>query len=917
MSRTSGITIQNNFSQGLITESTPLNFPKNASTDADNVIFDYTGRVIRRQEIDLEDGYSLGSSLTFTASDVYTEYRWQQASDKGFFSFLVQQAGNMIHFYDVSSTTTVSANKNVNTINLNSYLASGSTLVPASWPCQYAQGNGSLIIVSRAINPLLVKYDPATNTISVTPITLQFRDFAGLTDPYSDQTRPAFNTITDMKASANGVIHYYNLLNQGWWQGTITAGDLSATSALGQWDADATSGSPAVGTMPSNYDYVGYYRASATDAYDPQRLINFQQGNTPAPKGHFILKVGNTDRRQAVLDSGLTLDLNGVVVEIIPYSTGTLLGDIGTNSAQAFDNNYNPSSSLASQSDSFSGTTVTRTHYLGKDLGSGNAKKIDHGTWYGNKTTSTYHAARYGVTYFDKPPKIYYPDVTISLYASNSAPISATNGTVLGTAVYKAGANNKIDIPSSDKSTAYRYVWLTATYTEVKDSLALTQSGSTLYASELELWEAKTVANTATYNDIEKTTERPQTVTYYAGRAFYGALNSNSFATSIFFSQIIEKDAQYGFCYQLNDPTSEDLSTLLDSDGGVITIPDMGQLQTLFVYQTALIAIATNGVWIIRGSSGQSFKATDYVVRKISSQGSTSPLSVVDINGIPYWWAESGLMKLDYNPQFDSFSVNSITDTTIRKFFLDIPMTNRSEVKGDYDQYNQYAYWVYTNSTDQSMIGFDHILVYNARTNGFFSFSTNTGVGTPRIVGIKFVEDILGQTMPQLKLTTTVNIDSTHQYLTYASIDHTTPHYIDWYNYSHDIVGNATQEQDYVSYFVTNYELDGDTQRFVQPNYVMLFLDQPYDDAGDRIEQSAFLRGVFDFAISGDTGKWSSTAQSSQQIFNENLPLRSVNFRRLKIRGKGRCLQFRIHSETGKPFSIIGWSVWKTANAQD
>lgn len=918
MPRTSGITIQNNFSQGLITESTPLNFPKNASTDADNVIFDYTGRVSRRQEIDLEDGYSLGSSLTFTGNDVYTEYHWQQASDKGFFAFMVQQAGDTIHFFDTSSTTTLSPGKNANTITLSTYTANGSTVVPGSWPCQYAQGNGALLVVNRGIDPILIKYDPATDTFTTTALTLQFRDFSGLVDPYSDATRPAFATVTDMKADADGIIHYYNLLNQGWWQGTISGGELSSTSALGQWDADATSGSPAVGTMPSNYDYVGYYRASATDPYDPNILINFQQGNSPAPKGHFILNVGDTDRKQAVIDSGITLDLNGVVVEIIPYTSGTIIGNLNLNTTQAFDNNYNPSSSLAQKKDASPGNNTTVTGWLGKDLGSGNAKKIDHATWYGNRLLlGSYGAATYknvGIGGGGFPQTTFVdPDVTIQLYGSNTSPSTETSGTKIGQATYKAGANTHVTISSTDKTNTYRYIWLRALYTTRNNG---TNSAGEIDCSEMEFWEAKTVTNTATYDDRETTTERPQAVAYYAGRAFYGALNSDEFATSIFFSQIIEKDAQYGYCYQLNDPTSEDFFDLLDSDGGVIKIPEMGQLQTLFVYQTALIAMASNGTWIIRGSQGNGFKATDYVVRKISSQGTTAPNSVVDVNGIPYWWGESSIMRLNYNPQFDSFSVESITDTTIRSFFLNIPMTQRSLVKGDYDQYQQFAYWLYGDATAVTP-SYNHVLVYNARTQALFPFSTTVGASSPEIVGIKFIEDILGQTVPQLKLTTTINIDSTHQYLTYSSISHATPHYIDWYNYSNDIVGDDTQEQDYLSYFVTNYELDGDTQRFVQPNYVMLFLDQPYDENGDRIEQSAFLRGVFDFAISGDTGKWSSTAQSSQQIFNDNLPNRSINLRRLKIRGKGRALQFRVSSETGKPFSIVGWSVWKTANSQD
>ncbi len=931
MPRTSGISIQNNFSQGLITESTPLNFPKNAAVESDNVNFDYTGRVIRRQEIDLEDNYSVGSSLSFTGADYYTEYSWEQASDAGTFSFLVQQAGDTLHFYNTTSNNNLSQNKNANTVTLSTYAAADTVIVAATQPCQYSQGNGGLIVVNRGIDPILIKYSPAMDNFTVTKINIKWRDFTGLSTTYSDTQRPAFATLNDLLGNAQGVRHYYNLLNQGWWQGTISGGFPSTTSPLGMWDADTTSGSPAVGTFPSNSDYMGYYRASATVAFDADRLIAFQQGTTLAPKGHFILSLGNTDRRQAVINSGYTLNLSGTVGTFIPANTGTRINDgTGwTNANQAFDGVYNYSTSKATKT----GTYSAGDGFLGKDLGSGNSKKVDSARWYGYKVSALASGEKgYGsadkYARIDRPLNPFnnsgYIDVNLELRASNTAPISSSSGTLLGTAIFKANQTSSFtQINSNDKLTTYRYIWVRAYYS-TSPPMAGSVNGGSLGCAELELYESKDITNTVTYNDPEVTTERPQTCAYYAGRAWYGGVNSSSWSTTLFFSQIIENDNQYGKCYQQNDPTSEDFFELLDSDGGTIKIPEMGSLQAMFVYQTTLILLASNGVWTLRGNNGQAFKATDYVIRKISSQGTTSGLSIVDIQGIPYWFSDSGLLRINYNPQFDSFSIESITDTTIRSFYLSIPAGNRTDVKGDYDQYLQLAYWLYNDGTLADPY-YNHILIYNNRTNGFFSWSTDTLtdplVGelgdVPGIVGIKFIQDILGVSEPKLKLTTLINIDSSHQYITYSEIFHDAPKYYDWYKWANEIENDDTKKIDFSSYFVTNYELDGETQKFVQPNYVMLFLDQPYDSDGNRIEQSAYLRGIFDFAISGDTGKWSSTAQSSQQIFNENLPNRSVNFRRLKIRGKGRSLQFRVHSEPGMPFSIVGWSVWKTANSQD
>ena len=82
MARNQAINIQNDFTQGLITETTALRFPENAVTDCDNVVFDETGKFTRRPRIDIEENQ--GKHLTTTSSaSAYTEYQWEDVSGTG------------------------------------------------------------------------------------------------------------------------------------------------------------------------------------------------------------------------------------------------------------------------------------------------------------------------------------------------------------------------------------------------------------------------------------------------------------------------------------------------------------------------------------------------------------------------------------------------------------------------------------------------------------------------------------------------------------------------------------------------------------------------------------------------------------------------------------------------------------------
>lgn len=917
MARQAGTVIQNKFIKGLITENTALNFPEDACTETTNCVFDETGRITRRGGLDLEDSFvALGNSGNVDSVS-FTEYIWDQIAGLGTITYLVQQEGNSLKFFDISNGTTVSAQGLIATIALTDYLATSTPYSPSNFACQYAKGNGDLIITNPACDPIYITYSLDTLTLSATRITIKYRDFVGIaytSATYTDFYRPVFADINTMKTDAtsgnNGARHFYNLLNQGWWQGPVTSGSPGATSALGQWDT-------ARADMPANSDRVESFRASFTDSFDNARVDSYNQGNTLAPKGHFILDLGNADRQAALTAEGYTLSFTSTSNTLISGGTGSIIS--GTSSSGFTTDGVQASYPT---SNAFDTSTSTATIFTGSD-GSPSA---------GSKTLSTFIGKDFGgspktvgkviirprvsgssdiLGYASDAGSIKSTTITYQLRGHSSAPAVGSEGTLLGSASKTITSSNNTSqvaftITSSDIVTTYRYVWVRAVATATYTGSSATQQTTIQYGT-VELYDSVTASGSANLPAADVTIERPACVEWFASRAWYSGVAANGLSNNLYFSQVIEKPDQYGRCYQLNDPTSEALRDILPTDGGLIKIPEIGKIARLFAYQTALIVFASNGVWIVRGENGI-FTPTNFNVRKISSLGTQSPLSFVDVRGIPCWWGEDGILQIEYNPQFDSFSVVNLTDSTIRSFFLDIPANQRNKAKGVYDSRESIVYWLYDDS--------DEIAEDDADTNGFsykkaLCLNTLSGAFYPleffdantiAIKGIIFSVDSVGTSDPKIKFTTSHKIDDTTSRLYYCDLKDDV--YSDYTNYAVE-TANTLNTGNYESSFITGYKTDGELLRFVQPNYVSVFLEQ--EDGA-----SCYMRGVFDFSNSGNSGKWSS----AQQIYNNTATNKDVNYKRLKVRGKGRSIQLKFFSSEDSPFTIIGWSAFETSNSE-
>ena len=898
MARTQGVSIENNFVQGLITENTALTFPPNACTEAINCVFNETGRIVRRKEFDIEANASFSIEVPNSITYAYTEFAWVNAGGTGLVNIHVVQDGATLRFYNVSNTTTVSANPLSGTVNLTSYKAASTTYDPKTEPCQFTIGNGDLIVVNRACDPLYVSIDINTMAITATKITIQYRDFLGLETGYADNFRPTFD-MGSLKTNPVGVLHFYNLLNQGWWNGAIAAGSPDANSALGQWDTARTD-------MPSNSDYLGFFRASPTDPFDPARVDVNNQGTGLAPKGHFILSLGEADRRGALVAAGYTLSFDSVNGVGISGATGTNIS-ANLNGGSVVANAFDASTTSIVQHRITTTTTtsnqvLTPNFFVGKNYG-GSPKKI-----FKAVLTPRNNTAPFALSFKTSAPIVYYNiNVTYELRGHSSAPATRTEGTLLATSafVYSGpGLVAPLTLVSTDTTTPYQYVWIRMTASTIIPSP--TPINTTIQLGEVDFFEAVTTTGTGVIPSTDVTAERPTTCAFYAGRAWYAGIDAKNIGSNLYFSQIIEREKQYGKCFQVNDPTSEDVFELLPSDGGVIRIPEIGKIIKLYTQQSSLLVFATNGIWVVSGSSqGAGFSANNFNVKRISSLGTQSPFSFIDVKGLPMWWGEDGIFRMDYNPQFDSFSVISESQEKIQRYFLAIDPYNRAKVKGAYDSANDIAYFLVRNQPVPSTpFRYDTVLCFNTRSKAFYplTFSTST---TPTIVGVSFVQDSVGFSKSSIKYTTINLINAFTKRITFSDSNKEIPEYRDWYDFARSEYGVPEDEKYFLSTFTTGYKLDGETQRFFQGNYVFVFLEA-LDNSG------AIIEGLWDYGTSEASNRWTGT----QSLYNTAVTNRSINYRRLKIRGKGRALQIRISNDGNKGFTIIGWSAWETVNAK-
>jgi hypothetical protein len=442
--------------------------------------------------------------------------------------------------------------------------------------------------------------------------------------------------------------------------------------------------------------------------------------------------------------------------------------------------------------------------------------------------------------------------------------------------------------------------------------------------------------------------DRPEAVAFFAGRACY-ALGGD-----IFISQVLNENRDNaGICHQVNDPTAEDISDLLATDGLVVNIPEASGITKLINKGSSLIVFARNGVWKIAGVDGV-FKATEFSVSKVSDEGILSGKAAASVKGTPYWLSDSGIFRLGTDQTGLNEVVEPLTEKTIKDHYVAIPNEALENASTVFDKINDKIYWFYKDSTlapaNSSPYYYNKVLVFDLRIQAFYKHSISQYTDSPFIIGA-FVPSNISDTEEafnvvvgndnvvagagnQVVVTQEVrtfgdptfkliciepNKSTTANNWTFAEFNDTG--FTDWL--TADTVD--TTGANYVSYIESGYELADSTAHFKQAPYLVChctrtetgFVD---DGSGQYIfvrPSSLLVQPRWDWSDNGASGKIGSQQQvyrfrrnwlvdPSALDFDNGFPLTVT---RSKLRGRGKSLQLRFESEQGKDFNLAGYHI--------
>ena len=189
-------------------------------------------------------------------------------------------------------------------------------------------------------------------------------------------------------------------------------------------------------------------------------------------------------------------------------------------------------------------------------------------------------------------------------------------------------------------------------------------------------------------------TKNPNCCASAFGRLFY-AVDS-----TVYYSQVLISSKQAGNCYQNNDPTSETIPDLLDTDGGALPLEDSVGIKALTPFKSGVLVFATNGVWYIYNADG-GFKATGFNIAKVSERGITSVRSIVEAEGSVFYFSGNGIMQIQ-GSEFQVLNATDITAQTIRTYFL-VHFSGRN-ANGIYNEIDKQIVWWTPDNTSDGLI---------------------------------------------------------------------------------------------------------------------------------------------------------------------------------------------------------------------
>lgn len=478
---------------------------------------------------------------------------------------------------------------------------------------------------------------------------------------------------------------------------------------------------------------------------------------------------------------------------------------------------------------------------------------------------------------------------------------SAVHGYVATDVIAVSGQNSVMNILWNPSEPDIRNWSFDGVYTVVSAPTTTTLTFTVTFPDNFSSWNSQyqqlgQISGGIENDDGVVYDERPSTVAFFAGRAWYAGLPRSPYNNTIFFSQVVLKNAQYGRCYQENDPTDELVPDLIESDGGVIPIPEAGNVIKLQPFGQSMLVFCDNGVWEIDGGSNRYFDAVDYAVRRITQVGLVARESVVEAENQLVYTSDQGAYRIFVDPQARVLISSPITEAKYNAGWAAIDSKHKRSMKTLYDPVRKRVLWLYDTTADPSIRTWNYtrVTVYDVRLDAFYTYDFP--------VGTAFATDtyVKGFIKPELF---TRDGETIIKYLTWT--DGSGFRWCEMTEASFSDLG----EVDAAAHFITGYDHMGDASKDKQVKYLTTFME--------RIEDSSLtLQPRWDFAESSITGKFDGSKECYRhpRVFigdgedeaDNGYP---VVFSKHNVRGQGLVLALKFSTTAAKDAHIYGWSI--------
>lgn len=407
---------------------------------------------------------------------------------------------------------------------------------------------------------------------------------------------------------------------------------------------------------------------------------------------------------------------------------------------------------------------------------------------------------------------------------------------------------------------------------------------------------------------------RPDDICFFAGRLWY-ALDGR-----VLYSQIISEDTTLAEkCYQAADPTSEDVSDPIDTDGGVMNIQQCGKILRLAQLGNGLCVFGDKGVVSILPGNATGFTPTSYYQQLVSSVGTVSKRAVISVGDAIYYWSALGIYKVSFNENGQLIAEN-ISFGTIHTFFKNLKPVSIENCIAKLNSIKNEIHFMYPTNEDTPK-ELNAVLKYNVITNTWTPRNVLlTEQSSPFIIDAVEIRNPI-DTKPRAIVesegsTVYVNGDvceikkKDEDYVGFDSLSYlvldgnsmrvtfancTNIEHKDWT--IGDVIGNG---YNYTSYLVTHPIVFQDIYLNKQAPYITTTYKR--SEEGALFQSGCFMSSHWGWSLNPSSFEWDSKQQTYRPTqYDEH---REFVLTKTRVRGSGKALQLKFENDGSKDFRL-------------